>query len=116
MVEEINAFPDERKAAENGNAASASVNAASASVYAASASVNDMREYMTEVQIEKAESRAEGIVEGRAEGIVEGRAEGEDRFATLCTHLIADNRPDDLKRILSDREYREKLFKEYNIE
>ena len=74
------------KVAENGNAVSASV--------------NDMHEYMTEVQIEKAESRAEG----------------EDRFATLCTHLIADNRPDDLKRILSDREYREKLFKEYNIE
>ena len=113
MVEGINAFSDKGKVAENVNAASASVNAASASV-------NDMREYMTEVQIEKAESRAEGkaegIAEGRAEGIAEGRAEGEDRFATLCTHLIADNRPDDLKRILSDREYREKLFKEYNIE
>lgn len=90
MIEGINAFSDEGKAAD--------------SVNTVSASVNDMREYMTEVQIEKAESRAEG------------RAEGEDRFATLCTHLIADNRPDDLKRILSDKEYREKLFKEYDIE
>ena len=45
----------------------------------------------------------------------EGREEGELRLSSLLQKLLADSRSDDLARALSDTEYRETLYKKYNI-
>lgn len=63
--------------------------------------------------------RKEGWNAGRSEGLKEGwnagRSEGEDRLNCLNGSLIADNRFKDLERAIKDKEYREKLYKEYGI-
>lgn len=45
----------------------------------------------------------------------EGREEGISFLNTLNDLLLKDNRLDDLKRAINDEEFRERLFKEYNI-
>ena len=45
----------------------------------------------------------------------EGREEGISSLNTLYELLLKDNRLDDLKRAVNDEEFRESLFKEYNI-
>lgn len=45
----------------------------------------------------------------------EGREEGISFLNTLNELLLRDNRIDDLKRAINDEEFRESLFKEYNI-
>ena len=53
--------------------------------------------------------------EGKAEGLKEGREEGEDALAKLIQRLQAEERAGDVSKVLSDREYRKKIMKEYNI-
>ena len=60
--------------------------------------------------------RQEGREEGRQEGRQEGRKEGEDKTVQLFQKLMDDKRDEDLKRALSDQEYRKKLYREYGIE
>ncbi|MBE5926815.1 MAG: hypothetical protein E7270_07630 [Lachnospiraceae bacterium] len=75
------------------------------------------------VEEEKEKSRTEGRTEGRIEGKTEGerigeiRGEirGEDYMATLVGKLLEDNRMSELQKISSDKELREKLYKEYGI-
>ncbi|MDE6739548.1 MAG: hypothetical protein K2K07_10680 [Lachnospiraceae bacterium] len=43
----------------------------------------------------------------------EGRAEGENRVVQLMQRLIDAGRMEEMKRALSDREYREELYREY---
>ena len=43
----------------------------------------------------------------------EGRAEGENRVVQLLQRLIDAGRMEEMKRALSDREYREELYREY---
>lgn len=45
----------------------------------------------------------------------EGREEGETRLATLLNRLFSDNRMEDTKLILTDKNLREKLYREYGI-
>lgn len=45
----------------------------------------------------------------------EGREKGETRLATLLNHLFSDNRMEDAKLVLTDKNLREKLYKEYKI-
>ena len=45
----------------------------------------------------------------------EGREEGETRLATLLTRLFSDNRMEDAKLVLTDKDLRESLYKEYEI-
>lgn len=58
-----------------------------------------------------AEGRAEGLAEGRAEG----RAEGERRIALLMTKLKELGLVEDAFKAASDPEFRNKLYKEYNL-
>ncbi len=44
-----------------------------------------------------------------------GRAEGEKRLNTLIARLVSMNRFDDIKRCTEDAEYREKLYKEFQL-
>ena len=45
----------------------------------------------------------------------EGREEGETRLATLMNRLFSDNRMEDAKLVLTDKDLRESLYKEYEI-
>ena len=51
----------------------------------------------------------------RKEGLNEGLAQGEDKLNRLYGSLIADQRFDDLKRSIQDKEYREQLYKQYRL-
>ena len=46
----------------------------------------------------------------------EGKEEGEDKMVRLFQKLMDDRKEEELKRALSDREYRKKLCHEYGIE
>lgn len=45
-----------------------------------------------------------------------GRKEGEKKLATLMDLLYKEHRFEDMGRAASDEEYKEKLYKEYNIQ
>ena len=45
----------------------------------------------------------------------EGEAKGEKRNNALVAKLISMNRFDDIKRCTEDSEYRNKLYKEFNL-
>ena len=57
------------------------------------------------------ESEAIGITKGEAIGITKG----ENRINALVAKLISMNRFDDIKRCTEDSEYRNKLYKEFNL-
>lgn len=44
------------------------------------------------------------------------RAEGEDRFAVLTQKLLADARTEDLKKAVTDKDFRAVLYREYGIQ
>ena len=54
--------------------------------------------------------------EGFKEGFKEGLKEGEDRVAALFKRMKADGRLQDFSDALKDKNAREKLYKEYDIE
>ena len=56
-----------------------------------------------------------GLQEGRDKGYAEGREEGCDRVNRLNCLLMKDKRYEEMARAASDREYQEKLFREYRI-
>ena len=76
------------------------------------------REYMTllmrdQENIDK--GREQGLKEGREQGLEEGREQGEGRFAELTQRLLQDKRYIDLEKSATDPEYRQKLYKEYQV-
>ena len=56
------------------------------------------------------------MMEERREGFKEGFKEGEDRVAALFKRMKADGRLQDFSDALKDKNAREKLYKEYDIE
>lgn len=67
--------------------------------------IRDMRE----------EERLRGEKLGEERGRKLGEAQAEKRINRLMQRLIQDNRMDDIKRSVNDREYQEKLLEEYGI-
>ena len=61
------------------------------------------------------EGREQGLEEGREQGLKEGREQGEGRFAELTQRLLQDKRYIDLEKSATDPEYRQKLYKEYQV-
>lgn len=55
------------------------------------------------------------IRQGRTEGIAEGERKGENRFAKLVQVLMDDGRTDDIRRVVSDQSYRERLYVEVGL-
>lgn len=53
--------------------------------------------------------------EGREAGLIEGREEGKNVINKLNDKLLADNRIEDLKRSIGDKEYQDSLIKEYGL-
>lgn len=49
------------------------------------------------------------------EMILEGEKRGEEKYNSLLKKLLGANRMDDVQRIAADRNYRERLYLEYNI-
>ena len=58
-----------------------------------------------EVKCEEAEQRGE----------IRGEARGEEKFAALNKKLLEEKRYDELEKIITDEEYRSRLYKEYKI-
>lgn len=61
--------------------------------------------------IEKAEAREEGLREGLQEGLREGR----DSVNRLIQLLLENGREGEIKRVVEDTDYQEKLFREFHI-
>ena len=57
----------------------------------------------------------EGRAEGREEGRTEGRAEGESRINQLNIELSKLGRIEDILKAAVDKEYQEKLLKEFEL-
>lgn len=57
----------------------------------------------------------EGYENGRQEGYENGRQEGYDRVNRLYEILLCENREEDIKEALKNKDYLEKLFKEHNL-
>ena len=54
-------------------------------------------------------------MEVREEGREEGRKAGEERLAALIARLCASDRGFEVQRVAVDKEYRDKLFQEFDI-
>ena len=72
----------------------------------------DWRVKYMKYELNLLESRREGEIEGERRG----RIEGEEKLATLLEHLYKEHKFEDIGRIASDKQYKEKLYKEYNIQ
>ena len=72
----------------------------------------DWRVKYMKYELNLLESRREGIEEGKREG----RQEGEEKLSNLMNLLYREHRFDDMGQVASDEEYRQKLYKEYNIQ
>lgn len=59
--------------------------------------------------------RRERHVSGFAEGHASGITEGEDKMNSLVLSLIQAGRQDDIEKAARDKEYRDRLYKEYGI-
>ncbi|MGN0583068.1 MAG: hypothetical protein ACI4KB_10250, partial [Oscillospiraceae bacterium] len=56
-----------------------------------------------------------GFSRGEAKGRNEGRAEGENKLGALIDSLINAGRNDEIQKVTSDAEYRQKLYEEFGI-
>ena len=75
-----------------------------------------LKELIEEGKLEGMEAgRLEGMDEGRLEGKEQGRREGEEQMARLAQTLMAQGKMEELKRALSDAEYRRSLFAGYGM-
>ncbi len=63
----------------------------------------------------KNEGRKEGIAEGLEKGLKKGRKMEAERMDKLVSELLKANRVDDLKKATSDSEFKNKLFREFNL-
>ena len=70
----------------------------------------------TELAYARKEGREEGIEEGRKEGLAEGISMGEEKLSRLYSLLIEQKRTDDLQKASADKEFRQKLYREFGLE
>lgn len=76
----------------------------------------DERKHMRlERKAERAEGRREGLAEGLSQGHAKGCEEMQERINTLNVKLIEQNRTEDIIKASKDKEYQEKLFKEFGL-
>ena len=64
-----------------------------------------------EKEISYEEGERAGIIKGEQVGI----KKGEDMLSTLIQHLLAAERMDDIVRVTTDTQYRQKLYKEFQL-
>ena len=57
----------------------------------------------------------ENIEKGVRKGMEKGKSVGEERMLMLIQKLVDDNRFDDIAKIKDNKDYRQKLYREYDI-
>lgn len=67
-------------------------------------------EYMTLLMRDR-----ENVEKGMAIGIEMGAERGENRLSSLISCLMKEGHTKDLERVVSDRQYRKKLYKKYGL-
>jgi len=71
-----------------------------------------LREIMKE-DFEAAEAR--GLEKGMLEGMEKGMEKGENQLSSLITRLKELGRTDDVFKAAADKQYRDKLYKEFKM-
>ena len=56
-----------------------------------------------------------GMEVGRKEGMEAGKKAGIETVNELIRHLIGDGRSEEIARVVSDRDYQNRLFQEYGL-
>ena len=59
--------------------------------------------------------REQGMAQGMAQGIAQGMAQGEERLSVLINRLILDNRGNEIQKVVTDKEMREAMYREYQL-
>lgn len=72
----------------------------------------NMKEY---VKMEKRDSYENGRLEGLEEGHLNGLIEGEEKLSHLIQLLFTASRTDEILKAVNDKEYRNKLYNEFNL-
>ena len=57
----------------------------------------------------------DGLDQGIREGIREGIRHGEEKLGRLIQLLIQNSRSDEIDRAVTDRQYQEELYQEFNL-
>lgn len=59
--------------------------------------------------------REESYNDGLEQGVEQGIKQGEQRLTSLIQKLIETSRADEIERVATDKEYRDKLYQEFNM-
>lgn len=72
--------------------------------------------HVLELESEKrARLMAEAKEQGREQGMAQGMAQGEERLSVLINRLILDNRGNEIQKVVTDKEMREAIYREYQL-
>ena len=72
--------------------------------------------HVLELESEKRARRmAEAKEQGREQGMAQGMAQGEERLSVLINRLILDNRGNEIQKVVTDKEMREAMYREYQL-
>ncbi len=71
--------------------------------------------YAQGVEAGIAQGMEAGIAQGVEAGIAQGMEEGEELFGILGELLLKESRVEDLRRVMKDKAYRDKLYEEYGL-
>ena len=63
----------------------------------------------------KEQAEALGREQGMAQGIAQGMAQGEERLSVLINRLILDDRGNEIQKVVTDKEMREAMYREYQL-
>ena len=55
------------------------------------------------------------MAQGMAQGIAQGMAQGEERLSVLINRLILDDRGNEIQKVVTDKEMREAMYREYQL-
>ena len=55
------------------------------------------------------------MAQGMAQGMTQGMAKGEERLSVLINRLILDGRGDEIQKVVTDKEMREAMYREYQL-
>ena len=72
--------------------------------------------HVLELESEKrARLMAEAKEQGREQGMAQGMAQGEERLSVLINRLILDDRGNEIQKVVTDKEMREAMYREYQL-
>lgn len=63
----------------------------------------------------KEQAEALGREQGMAQGMARGMARGEERLSVLINRLILDDRGNEIQKVVTDKEMREAMYREYQL-